>query len=138
VLYDAAVLPDGQDAVERLAADGRVLEFLKDQYRHCKPLLVLGASSALLEDAGIPSTLPSGEPDPGLLLATPDKKANESFLAALAAHRHYARETDPPLSDAAFMERQRHRRRAPFLISPSQETTLARGRLACGGSLEAL
>ena len=61
VLFDAVVLPDGAGAVRALAADGRVLEFLKDQYRHCKPILALGAASALLEKAGIPATLPSGE-----------------------------------------------------------------------------
>ena len=63
------VLPDGADAVERLAADGRMLEFVKDQYRHCKPILVLGAASALLDKAGIPPTLPTGEADPGLIVA---------------------------------------------------------------------
>ena len=46
VLYDALVLPDGADAVTAPAADGRTLEFIKDQYRHCKPILALGASDA--------------------------------------------------------------------------------------------
>ena len=46
VLYDALVLPDGADAVSALRADGRTLEFIKDQYRHCKPILALGASDA--------------------------------------------------------------------------------------------
>jgi catalase len=98
VLYDAVVVPDGSDAVEGLAADGRSLEFLKDQYRHCKPILVLGAGSALLEKAGIPSRLPSGQVDPGLLVTSADDDGiGEAFLAALAAHRHFDRETDPPL-----------------------------------------
>jgi catalase len=56
VLYDAIVLPDGTDAVQALRSDGRALEFIKDQYRHCKPMLI----------------------------------------AAIAKHRHFARETDPP------------------------------------------
>ena len=42
VLYDAVVLPGGGDASTRCEADGRALEFIKDQYRHCKPILVLG------------------------------------------------------------------------------------------------
>ena len=57
VLFDAVVLPDGADAVQRLAADGRALEFLKDQYRHCKPILALGAASELLDKAGIPQNV---------------------------------------------------------------------------------
>ena len=99
VLFDGVVLPDGREAVQRLAADGRALEFLKDQYRHCKPILALGAASELLEKAGIPSTLPSGTPDPGLVLGRPEKSdaAREAFMTALAEHRHFDRETDPPL-----------------------------------------
>ena len=48
VLYDALVLPDGDDAIRALRADGRTLEFIKDQYRHCKPILALGAGEQLL------------------------------------------------------------------------------------------
>ena len=95
VLYDAFVLPDGSGATGALAADGRVLEFLKDQYRHCKPILVLGTASALLDKAGIPATLPSGDADPGLLIVRGGGGA-AAFVAAVAAHRHFARETDPP------------------------------------------
>ncbi|MDQ3170362.1 MAG: catalase [Acidobacteriota bacterium] len=97
VLYDALVLPDGEAGVAMLASDGRTLEFLKDQYRHCKTILVLGASSALLENAGIPTTLPSGQPDPGLIVARAGKPPVGSFVKALARHRHFERETDPPL-----------------------------------------
>jgi catalase len=94
VLFDAMVLTDGADAVRALAADGRTLEFLKDQYRHCKPVLALGAASELIERANIPVTLPSGKADPGLLVGPAASVA--AFVAAIAAHRHFARETDPP------------------------------------------
>jgi catalase len=98
VVFDALVLPDGADAVSALAADGRALEFLKDQYRHCKPILVLGAASALVEQAHIPPTLPSGEADPGLIVieAGGAETAAPRFIAAIGAHRHFDRETDPP------------------------------------------
>ena len=95
VLYDAVVVPDGEAAVGRLAADGRMLEFVKDQYRHCKPLLVLGAGAGLLEKAGIPQTLSSGKPDPGLLIArAPAGDIADGFVQALARHRHFEREAD--------------------------------------------
>ena len=48
VLYDAVVLPDGAEAIKTLRADGRTLEFIKDQYRHCKPILAVGVSDQLL------------------------------------------------------------------------------------------
>ena len=99
VVFDGVVLPDGADAVQRLAADGRALEFLKDQYRHCKPILALGASSKLLDKAGIPKNVPSGKPDPGLVLGQPDDSGSlaQAFISALGMHRHFDRETDPPL-----------------------------------------
>ena len=93
VLYDALVLPDGADAVGRLRADGRTLEFIKDQYRHCKPLLAFGDGAQLLAACGIETD----ESDTGLIVAAADATdAADSFIAAIAKHRHFARETDPP------------------------------------------
>jgi catalase len=99
VLFDALILPDGADAVEALSKDGRTLEFLKDQYRHCKTIWVLGESSKLLEKAGIFEVLPSGETDPGLILTASGEAegAAEDFIAALGKHRHPQRDSDPPL-----------------------------------------
>ena len=96
VLYDALVLPDGADAVDALRADGRTLEFIKDQYRHCKPILALGAGDQLLAACGIDATLPDGKPDPGVIAAPDASPAGDAFIAAIAKHRHFARETDPP------------------------------------------
>jgi catalase len=96
VLYDALVLPDGAGAIKILEADGRTLEFIKDQYRHCKPILALGASDQLLEACRIRAVLLNGQPDPGLLLAADAGAATDDFIAAIAKHRHFARETDPP------------------------------------------
>jgi catalase len=100
VLWDAAVLPAGEDAIESLSSEGHAIEFIKDQYRHCKPILVLGGATALLEKASVPMELPSGEPDPGLLQIPRTGAADEalrSFVAAIARHRHFERQTDPPL-----------------------------------------
>jgi len=96
VLYDALVLPGGQTAVSALRGDGRTLEFIKDQYRHCKPILALGESSDLLEACGIATALPNGQTDPGVVVASDASSAADDFVAAIAKHRHFARETDPP------------------------------------------
>ena len=98
VLFDAVVVPDGSDAIERMTIDGRVLEFLKDQYRHCKPILAIGEGANALKLAGIPATLLSGEADPGLVFADADdvEAGIDAFVTALGQHRHFARETDPP------------------------------------------
>jgi catalase len=47
--------------------------------------------------AGFPETLVSGHADPGLLLMEGDDPAGiAAFIAAIAKHRHFERETDPP------------------------------------------
>ena len=96
VLYDALVLPDGGDAISALRVDGRTLEFIKDQYRHCKPILALGASAELLEACGIDTSGSDGPSDSGLLIASDDEPMTDDFVAAIAKHRHFARETNPP------------------------------------------
>ena len=57
VLFDAVVLPADGEAVDALCLNGRALEFVKDQYRHCKTVMALGESSKILRKAGIPLTL---------------------------------------------------------------------------------
>ncbi|WP_306673923.1 catalase [Tahibacter caeni] len=91
-LFDGVIVPDGDmPALER---DGRAAEFLKDQYRHCKTLLAIGSGAALLVRAGIPAD----EADTGLLIApTWADGLPQRFVAALALHRHFDRERDPPL-----------------------------------------
>ncbi len=99
VTFDAVVLPDGDAGVKLLAQHGQTLEFITNQYRHGKTLLALGASKALLDKAGVPATLASGGADPGVLLASGGKAmaaTAAAFIAAVAMHRHPAREIDPP------------------------------------------
>jgi catalase len=99
VLFDAMVLPGGNEAVDALCLDGHALEFVKDQYRHCKTILALGDSTKILVKAGIPLMLSAGQPDPGLLVEEQDgNEANaQSFIAAVGLHRHVERDRDPPL-----------------------------------------
>jgi catalase len=96
VLYDGLVLPDGAEAVNTLRGDGHTLEFIKDQYRHCKPILALGASQQLLTACGIDPLMPNGQADSGLLVDADGPAAADAFVDALAKHRHFARDTDPP------------------------------------------
>jgi catalase len=97
-VWDALVIPGGEAAFTTLSANGQALEFLKDQYRHCKPIMLIGAAGGLLGQAKIPDTLPSGEHDPGLLVLEPAEveAGVAEFIEALAQHRHFGRETDPP------------------------------------------
>jgi catalase len=98
-LWDAVIVAGGEGSIEALSASGHAKEFLKDQYRHCKPIMFLDGASALAEAAGVPLTLPTGENDPGILQASGEDAAAAAatFKATLAKHRQFERETDPPL-----------------------------------------
>jgi catalase len=84
-------------SIATLEQSGHAKAFLKDQYRHCKPIVLTGEAERLLVAAGIPPALSDGEADPGLLVHADDTAAATSaFIAALTKHRHFERETDPP------------------------------------------
>jgi catalase len=97
VLFDAVVVLGGQEESTVLARSGEAVEFIRDQYRHCKPILVLKGGKSLVENAGVKFTLPSGELDPGVLYFE-DQDCNvilPQFIEAIAAHRHFEREIEP-------------------------------------------
>lgn len=96
VLFDAVVVPDGGRSAQLLTRSGQAVEFLKDQYRHGKTILVLGAAVTMLDKAGIPKVLPSGKPDPGLIISAQGANAEKAFILALSKHRHPERDQDPP------------------------------------------
>ena len=88
VLFDAVVIPDGEEAATALASLGQALEFIKDQYRHCKPILLLGAGKGVAVEAGVPID------DQADWALVGDRVA---FLKAMGRHRNWERATDPPL-----------------------------------------
>ena len=98
-LFDALVLPDGQEAAMALCKDILAIEFIRNQYRHCKAILVLGTSKALIARAEIPDALADGTSDPGIVFSANGKHedAIKTFFKAIQKHRHFERETDPPL-----------------------------------------
>jgi len=92
-LFDGVVVADGEAAAQTLCADGRAVEFVRDQFRHCKTLLAIGAGAMLLQRAGVPE-----RDDAGVIVADSAGKAVVAgFIAALAQHKHLARDSDPPL-----------------------------------------
>ena len=92
--FDAVVVPDGEVAAEALCALGHAVEFVKDQYRHCKAMLVLGTGRRLLEEAKIPLDLA----DPAIVLGDGKRLAGamSEFQAAVGRHRNWERAADPP------------------------------------------
>jgi C-terminal domain found in long catalases len=65
--------------------DGGLTDFLSDQYRHCKPIVVLGDYDILV-DAKVAANLPGGAPDPGVAIM---KTLDIDALCELLAGRRY-------------------------------------------------
>ncbi|MBY0419686.1 MAG: DJ-1/PfpI family protein, partial [Pararheinheimera sp.] len=91
VLFDALVLPDGNQAVMALAGHTHTADFIKNTYQHCKTILALGDGRELLEMAGVG---PGMAEDEGILLADSANTAGvvTAFIDAIAAHRHPSRD----------------------------------------------
>ncbi|APV51443.1 catalase HPII [Betaproteobacteria bacterium GR16-43] len=87
VLFDGVVVPDGAEGADELGSLGQVLEFVKDQYRHAKPMLAIGAGMTVLQEAGIPT---DDDADWAIVQEPSD------FLDALGRHRNWERQIDPP------------------------------------------
>ncbi len=98
VLFDAVAIPGGEAAIATLAKIGHAREFIKDQYRHAKPILALLEAVDLVESTGASAKLASGKEDPGMIV---DRKGSfttllPKFVEAISQHRHHQREMDPP------------------------------------------
>ncbi len=94
VLYDAVVVADySSEGV--LNNDAHALDFVRLQFRHCKPILALGAGSGLLKKAGVPLGRKAAA---GVIVAEPDGYASalDGFIETLGGHRVFERESDPP------------------------------------------
>ncbi|MER6423665.1 catalase [Streptomyces sp. NPDC001137] len=102
VLYDAVLLPGGQDGAAA-AKDPDTLRFVRDAYRHGKPVGALGSGVGVLsalEPEGL--RLSTGDrrtvSDRGVVTdtspGTPATEFVQAFVDATAAHRHWDR---PPV-----------------------------------------
>ena len=96
VVFDALVLPDGELGVAHLIQTPDVMDFVASQYRHGKTLLAFGASTVLLDQAGIDTVLASGVADPGVVVGDKRNVAASvaAFIDAVAKHRHAKRLLD--------------------------------------------
>jgi catalase len=96
VLYDGVIIPDLADP-NALARDAHALDFVRLQYRHCKPIMALGSASVLLKKAGIPTNAKAADAGMTGLSGESVDDGVDAFKIALQNHRTYERERDPPL-----------------------------------------
>ncbi|HEX8705664.1 MAG TPA: catalase [Myxococcaceae bacterium] len=100
VLYDAVYVPGGQKSIATLSLLVDAVDFVRDAYRHCKAVGFSGEGTQLVEVAGLGKmgTKQPLDADPGVVQSPKSdmKKFNKAFIAAIAAHRNWAREAPPP------------------------------------------
>jgi catalase len=93
VVFDAMLVPGGAAAMDLLVEDGRAIEFVREQFRHCKAIGAVGEGLRLLEAAGLAEVLDA----PGLVTAPAASRGLVAdFIAQVARHRAFEREQDPP------------------------------------------
>ncbi|WP_128434258.1 catalase [Streptomyces cyaneus] len=100
VLYDAVLLPGGPVGTPATAADQDAMRFVRDAYRHGKPVGALGSGVGVLSSLKPEGLRLSAEfhhtvTDQGVVTDTSPGPASEDFLraftSALSAHRHWGR-----------------------------------------------
>ncbi|MEU0843169.1 catalase [Streptomyces sp. NPDC005962] len=100
VLYDAVLLPGGPPGTPDLASSEAAMRFVRDAYRHGKPIGALGSGVGLLTALapdGLHLSAGHGHvcADRGVVTDTTTGAASEeftrAFTEAIAAHRHQAR-----------------------------------------------
>jgi len=89
VLWDAVVLVGGDAADKAFANEGELLDFVRDQYHHCKPVIGIGDSD-ILDAAQVPLHLPGGDPDTGVALL--DDVDVDLIVATIAKRRYFDRQ----------------------------------------------
>ena len=80
----------------RLPRLGHAVEFVKDQYRHCKPILVLGHEECAGRAGAAAGGLAGRQRRPGPAGVHDRTMPPVPSWPPSARHRHYERETDPP------------------------------------------
>jgi catalase len=96
VLYDAVLVPGGEQSVRTLAQDGDAVHFVAEAFVHCKAIGALGAGIGLLERAGITGVDFAADggtvSDGGVVTSEgPSGDFPARLVEAVAAHRHWTR-----------------------------------------------
>ncbi|KIL76690.1 catalase [Bacillus badius] len=90
VIFDAVYVAGGKESVAQLKAGQKAAEFIKDAFKHFKTIGAATEGAEILTEAGIPAGT-----EPGVTVARQleDVQASsESFISALAEHRHWSRQ----------------------------------------------
>ncbi|MBX2998838.1 MAG: catalase [Caldilineaceae bacterium] len=103
IMYDAIFVPGGDESVALLKKQGDALHFVNEAFKHCKPVGAMSEGVALLMEANIEGVIFAGPQTEEELVSnkgvvtsrngTGSPQFVQSFIDAIAAHRHWDRET---------------------------------------------
>ncbi|MFI1105787.1 catalase [Streptomyces melanogenes] len=88
VLYDAVLLPDGPPGACPLLAEEAAVRFVRDAYRHGKPIGALGSAVGLLDRLGVTGDDEGVVTAPAASSSDDGEEFSRRFTEAVAAHRH--------------------------------------------------
>ena len=94
VVFDAVFVAGGADSVAALRASGDAVDYVREAFRHAKPLGALGDGAGLLAAAGVGGP---GARVPGVSVAQQPSELGQGFMADMTAHRHWDRATKSAL-----------------------------------------
>jgi catalase len=102
VVFDAVLVAGGDDSAQALQDNGDAVHFVNEAFKHAKPLAAIGAGLGVLDAARLPAVERADVSDAatvsdqGVVTAgvggDPADLASR-FLEAIAAHRHWDRQT---------------------------------------------
>ncbi len=89
VLFDAVYIPGGAASVEELAANADAYHFVNEAYKHCKAICSTGDTAVFLDN----TFAADAENDEAVIIAAKPADAAGDFIAAIANHRNWERES---------------------------------------------
>ena len=100
IMFDAIFIPGGKESADALMGNGDAVHFVREAYKHCKPIAALGEGIDFLKECRLPGlNLPKAGSneitnEKGIVAGNPDNLDlfNNQFIQAIAQHRHWDRE----------------------------------------------
>jgi len=91
VLFDAVYIPGGIQSSATLAADGDIIHFLNEAYRHCKAIAADETAMQVIENTCFAKAAAT-EDHLGIIIEKDPAVLAGKFIAAIARHRFWERE----------------------------------------------
>lgn len=97
VLFDAAYVAGGTNAVATLEAEANAVHFLNEAFKHCKPIAAAEDAMQVIDATYFSKKLPPDFSEEsvlreGILVGEPDKSFNSLLVKMIAQHRFWERE----------------------------------------------